>query len=69
MFSTTFDPIDVLRGPQGGLKVRKKFAEIQIYCAQAKTTGNTASKVNNYLLLWLHEFGFGREVGQLNLAF
>ena len=53
MFGPTFDLIDPLGGPQGGAQSRKKFAEIQFCCVQAKTTGNTASKVINYLLVWL----------------
>ena len=53
MFGTNFDPIDPLGGPQGGAQSWKKFAEIQFCCVQAKTTGNKASKVNNYLLVWL----------------
>ena len=41
MFGTTFDPIDALGGPHGGVGAQsmKKFAEIQIFCVKAKTTG------------------------------
>ena len=60
MFGTASDPIDALGGPQKGAQSLKKFAEIQIFCIQAKTTGNTASKGSNYVLVWLLRIWWGR---------
>ena len=53
MFDTTFDLIDALGGRQGGGAKFEKIRLNQIFSVQAKTTGNMASKVNNYMLVWL----------------
>ena len=48
-----FRPDRSIGGPTGGFQSWKKYAEFQFCCVQAKTTGNTASEVNNYLFVWL----------------
>ena len=57
MFCTTFDPIDAL-GAHRGAQSLKKFAKIQIFSVQAKTTGNTVLQ-KLIIICWCGYCGYG----------